>query len=97
MFSTREKPDLSLSLTVKKEAGEIEPFSEDKLFMSVYKCLTHRKDVLEASRALSDTVTRLLLPRKSGTIDSPEIKTVLLKVLRRFDRAAYTYYVAHHK
>jgi transcriptional regulator NrdR family protein len=97
VLSTREKPDLALSFLVKKEAGHEEPFSEDKLLMSVYECLTHRKDALEASKALSDTVTRMLLPRKSGIIVETEIKTTILKVLKRFDGAAFTYYKAHHR
>ncbi len=96
VFSTREKPDLSLLVTVEKEAGSEEPFSEDKLFMSVNKCLTHRKDALKASRSLSETAIRLLLPCKTGTVKDTEIKTVILKVLKRFDRAAFTYYRAHH-
>lgn len=97
VFSTREKPDLSLSITVNKTAGAQEPFSEDKLHISIYMCLSHRKDALEASRALSDTATRLLLPRLSGSIDSEEIKMAVQKALKRFDAAAYAYYKAHHK
>lgn len=97
VFSTKEKPDLSLSISVKNKAGQEEPFSEDKLLMSVFVCLTHRKDALEASRALSDTITRLLFPLKSNAIESTEIKAAVLKVLKRFDGAAATYYKAHHK
>ena len=97
VFSTREKPDLSLSITVKKEAGQTEPFSEDKLLISIYGCFSHRKDALEASRGLADTALRLLLPRLSGSIDNGEIKITVLKILKRFDKAAYTYYRVHHK
>lgn len=97
LFSTREKPDLSSSLTVKKDMGATEPFSENKLLMSVYECLTHRKDALEASRAISETIVRLLLPRRDGVIKRVEIRDTALKVLKRFDRAAATYYKAHHK
>ncbi len=97
VFSTREKPDLSLSVTVRKETGQSEPFSEDKLLVSIYGCLTHRKDALEASRALSENTIRLLLPSKTGLMESTEIRSAVLKILRRFDRAAYTYYLAHHK
>ncbi|HYF97091.1 MAG TPA: hypothetical protein VD947_03575 [Patescibacteria group bacterium] len=95
-FSTREKPDLSLSVTVKKPSGQNEPFSEDKLLISVYDCLSHRKDALEASRALIDTIVRLILPVKTVEVSSIEIRTVVLKVLKHFDKAAYTYYQAHH-
>jgi transcriptional regulator NrdR family protein len=97
VFSTREKADLSLSLTVRKETGQEEPFSEDKLLMSVYGSLTHRKDALKASRALVETIVRLMLPRQASVIESTEIKDIALKVLKRFDRAASTYYKAHHR
>lgn len=96
-FTTRERPDLSVGIRVKKNSGQIKPFSEDQLLISVYECMSHRKDALEASRALSDTAIRLLLPFKTGVIEASEIKLAILKVLGRFDRAAYTYYKAHHK
>ncbi|MEX2014588.1 MAG: hypothetical protein WD885_01485 [Candidatus Saccharimonadales bacterium] len=96
-FSTREKPDLFSGMTVKKNTEQNKPFLEDKLFMSIYECMSHRKNGLEASRALSDTTIRLLLPCKTGVIKAAEIKAMALKVLGRFDRAAYTYYKAHHK
>lgn len=97
MFSTKESPTLSLAMTVNRKDGSNEPFSEDKLFISIYRCLSHREDALEASRALSGTIVRLLLPRKSRSVESTEIKTAALKVLKRFDRVALTYYRAHHK
>jgi len=59
--------------------------------------MSHRNDALEASRALSETIVRLVLPSKSGSIESTEIKNAALKVLKRFDMAAFTYYKAHNK
>jgi transcriptional regulator NrdR family protein len=97
VFSTREKPGLALSLTVRKETGRKEPFSEDKLLVSIHRCLTHRKDALEASRALSDTIARRLLPRKTAAIESSEIKLVVLEVLKRFDKPAAVFYQSHHR
>lgn len=97
VFSSREKPDLSLSITVKKEAGQTEPFSEDKLLLSIHSCFSHRKDALEASRALSDTAIRRLLPSPSGSIYTKDIKSTVEKILRRFDGPAYTYYKAHSR
>jgi transcriptional regulator NrdR family protein len=80
-----------------KKTGQKEPFSEDKLLMSIYDCLTHRKDALEASRALTETAIRLLLPQRSGIVEDTDVKTVVLKILKRFDGAASTYYKAHHR
>jgi transcriptional repressor NrdR len=97
VFSTREKPDLSLSVRVKKKAKQEEPFSEDKLLMSVHRCLSHRKDALEASRALSDTITSLLLPSaRNGLIQRQEIAKITYGVLSRFDKVAAVFYRSHH-
>lgn len=88
---------MSAVIKVRTEQEQNEPFSEDKLFISIYKCLSHRKDAAEASRALSDTIIRFLLPSKSGMVEIDEIRTLALQVLKRFDQAAHTYYKAHHK
>lgn len=97
VFSTREKPDLLAALTVKRQNKPDEPFSEGKLLLCIHGCLSHRKDALEASRALSDTVIRLLLPCSTGDVESKDIREIVSSVLKRFDKAAATYYKAHHK
>jgi transcriptional repressor NrdR len=97
VFSTREKPDLSLSIKVQAKTKQKEPFSEDKLFLSVRECLTHRKDALEASRALTDTIVRQLLPSmSSGVIADRDIAKVVYGVLVRFDKPAAVFYKSHH-
>lgn len=96
LFSTREKPDLFLSVTVKKEAGQEEPFSEDKLFISIHECFSHRNDALEASRALSDTIVGKLIPYK-GAIETEAIVKQAYKTILRVDRSAAVFYKAHHR
>jgi transcriptional repressor NrdR len=98
VFSTRERPDLSRSVKVKKDRKPEEPFSEDKLFLSVYRCLSHRKDALEASRALSDTIMQLVLTDGApDTAENQKIAVTAYHVLERFDKAGAVYYKAHHK
>lgn len=94
IFSTREKPNLSSSLKVKNHAGKIEAFSEDKLFVSIHKCFSHRKDSLKASRALSETVVGKLLPCK-GPLESAAIAKITYKTILRVDRSAAVFYKAH--
>jgi transcriptional repressor NrdR len=97
-FTSREKPDLSLSFYVAKQKGPNQPFSEDKLFLSVHRCLTHRKDALEASRALTETIIKLVLPAAgSGALFGPDISQAAYRVLSRFDKPAAVYYKAHHE
>lgn len=96
IFSTREKPNLSLSIKVQNSSGNLEPFSEDKLFLSIKDSLSHRKGSLSHSRQLTDTVVSRLLLKSSGQITRSEIVTVTYKIIRRFDRPAATYYKSHH-
>lgn len=96
MFSTRELPDLSLSIRVKTEENYTKPFSDDKLFLSIANALSHKKDHLEPSRELTNTVIAKLLPFKSSTISRTEIIATTYEVIRRFDTAAAVYYKSHH-
>ncbi|MBW3569115.1 hypothetical protein KY385_03230 [Candidatus Parcubacteria bacterium] len=96
-FSSREKPDFAISVRVKKQAGIYEPFLEDKLFISIKESLSHRSDALEASRQLTDTITAQIFPLKGGYLKPEEIIATAYAVIRRFDRAAATYYRAHHR
>ena len=96
IFSTREKPDLSLSIKVQNHSGDFEPFSEDKLFLSIKDSLSHRKSSLSASRQLSDTVVSKLMPKMHGQITRQEIISTTYPIIRRFDRPAATYYKSHH-
>jgi hypothetical protein len=68
------------------------------LFLSVHESLSHRKDVLEVSRALSDTITRQVLSGNSVYIvEGQKIAVIACRVLERFDKAGAVYYKAHHK
>ncbi len=96
IFSSREKPDLSLSVRVKNKSGKYETFSEDKLFVSILSCFSHRNDALKASRALSDTVLGKLLGRKDY-LESDRIAEVVYRTILRADRSAAVFYKAHHR
>jgi len=97
VFSSREKPDLSLSIRFKKENEPLRPFSEDKLFISVIECLTHRKEPLRDARELTITIVGKLLPIHSSIVTSTEVASAAHQVLKKFDKAAATYYAAHHQ
>lgn len=97
VFSSRERPDLSLSIKVKKDQEILEAFSEEKLLLSVYESLSHRKDRLRASKELTLTIVKQLLPVRSGVVSAKEIAELAYKAIERFDKAAATFYTAHHK
>jgi transcriptional regulator NrdR family protein len=98
VFTTEESVRLPLSWRVKTAGGGLEPFSRDKLFVSLHKSLQHRKTALEDADALSDTVIRRLTDRKqSRAIDKAQIIKIVQVTLTRFDRAAAVHYEVHHQ
>ncbi len=95
-FTTREEIDLTGSITVKSQK-QLEAFQRDKLFMSIFDSLRHRKTALEDATALTDTIISRLYPfMKDVIIDRTHIIEVTLQSLRQFDKAAATHYEAFH-
>ena len=73
------------------------PFSRDKLYVSVLKCLGHRAAAVEDATALTSTIiARLLLQTDNGALTSTIIIDTTHEVLYRFDRAAAVQYRAYH-
>lgn len=97
IFSTKERPDLTLSIKVTGPSTNPEPLQEDKLFVSLLSSFSHRNDALRSSRQLTETILGLLLPVRSGELEKTKIAAETYKVLRRFDKAAAVYYKAHHQ
>lgn len=97
MFTTRETVDYSGSIVVSKNSGHLEPFSRDKLFLSIYDSLRHRKSALRDATALCETVISRLLPLQvQGELKITVITGETDKILKRFDKAAATHYHAFH-
>jgi transcriptional regulator NrdR family protein len=82
---------------VRSASGTLQPFSRDKLLMSLYASCQHRKTALDDASALTDTVIKKLLSStRDGTINSQIITDTALVALSRFDKAASTHYAAFH-
>jgi hypothetical protein len=65
--------------------------------MSVYDSLKHRKTALGDATGLTDTVISGLLPlMKDAVLNKSDIISITTEVLKRFDKAAATYYKAFH-
>lgn len=95
--STTEAVDLARSISVRRKM-KIEPFERDKLMLSVYNSLRHRKSALGDSTAITETVIAGLLKTQitHAVIDSEHIKELAIKSLSNFDKAAATSYQAFH-
>lgn len=82
---------------VKDSAGHLEPFSRDKLLISIHSSLQHRKEAENAATGLTDTVISKLLPHiDQATLDTRFIIGATIDVLKRFDKSAAVSYKAFH-
>ncbi|MDQ5886021.1 MAG: transcriptional repressor NrdR [Patescibacteria group bacterium] len=94
--TTIESVDLENSLIVIADKHH-QPFSRDKLFISIYESCKHRNDAQASATALTDTIIALLyhLITDASVARSDIIKTTV-KVLHRFDGPASVHYKAFH-
>jgi transcriptional repressor NrdR len=96
VFSTREAAQHELAWLV-RDGSRLEPFSRDRLFLSLYKSCEHRKTALSDARGLTDTIIgKLSAHMVDGAVDDRDITRVALVALNRFDKAASTHYQAFH-
>ena len=96
VFSSTEQIDFEKSIVVNKN-NAYTPFLRDKLFLSVYESLKHRKTALRDATALTDTIISLVLIHvKDGVVGRDDIGRTSVDVLSRFDKIAATYFTAYH-
>jgi transcriptional repressor NrdR len=97
IFTTHEQVDLDSSMSVVKYNGEFEPFNGQKLRISIYDCLKHRKSVTSDSESIYDTIISKII----NTIDGPSIKindlqSIVTNTLKNFDSASAVHYSAYY-
>src|SRR5665213_2899375 len=77
IFTSLERPDFFGSLIVERLSGQYEPFSADKLFISIYESCKHRADPLSDARALTNTITaNLLKTARKGVLSRSDITSI---------------------
>lgn len=97
IVTTIESVDYSAAWMVKRPTGQLQPFSRDKLFVSLYNSLQHRKSATSDATALTATVIRsLALVQARSTLEPAMIRSAASVALHRFDIAAATHYDAFH-
>jgi transcriptional repressor NrdR len=97
IFTTVEAAARERAFVVKSQAKHPQPFSRDKLFISIYESLKHRSTALRDAAALTDTVIgKLLQTNVDGTILRADIVDLTSAILKRFDKAAAVHYAAYH-
>ncbi len=97
VITSLERVDTSTALQV-LDSSRYKPFSRDKLFLSLYDSLKHRKTALRDATALTDTIIAKALSRiKSPVIEKEELFLLTTGVLKRFDKVALVHYQAFHR
>ena len=98
VFTSVEAADLSGSIVVRHAHSPVQPFNRDKLFVSLYRALGHRKTAVDDAGALCDTiVAKLLHGEAQASISPADIVKTAHTVLKRFDEAAAVQYAAYHQ
>lgn len=96
VFTTSETPDFLKSLVV-TNGNSLEPFSRDKLFLSVHDSVRHRKTATSDATGLTGTIISRLYPFiTSGSLARADITHIAAATLKRFDKAAASHYRAYH-
>lgn len=98
VFSSLEHAALESNLAASDGQSHIVPFQRDALFLSLYEACRHRQSAVSDAAALTDTVLAKLIPSQvvRGSIDRKVIALTASAVLKQFDAAAYTHYLAFH-
>ncbi len=98
VFTTVEAIDLGTSLIVMDDQKHSEAFSRDKLLLSLYDSLKHRKTAVQDATALTSTVIGSVLHGNSKAVISKVWLTDRVTyILERFDAVAAVHYVAYYK
>ncbi len=92
-FTTYERA--LFQLTVVKKDGREQPFSLEKIAVSIGKALGKSDDELGSN--LTQKVEHKILARKKSPIKTTEIGRIVLSELRKQDKMAYVRFATIHK
>ncbi len=94
IWTTTEILDLSTTHRVVGIKNHLEPFSRDKLFISIKDACSHRKSALADATAITDTVLARILLLNKAEITKIEIADIAKPIISRFDKIAGAVYAA---
>ena len=97
IFTSVEKTDYASSLRV-RHTEALQPFIEEKLFMSIHESLKHLQKPAETAKELLQTIVSLLVRQsENACVSTAEIIEITANVLERFDAVAGMHYQARYK
>ena len=95
VWTTIEKIELSTTHRVRSmKTNRLQQFQQDKLYISIWKALQHRKQPTAEATALTDTIVAKVLAKKSAIIESSVIQKITIETLGAFDPIAASVYSA---
>ena len=98
LFTTVETALYDELWIVQYAERQFQPFSRDKLFLSIHSSLQHRKTAIQDAGGLCDTVINKLAANVIGSsLKNSDIIKVTEVALNRFDKLASAHYQAHHR
>ncbi len=78
--------------------GDLQPFSRDKLLLSLYRSCQHRLTALADAGGLTDTIIKKAPAQVTdGVITRRLLAQTAQVALNRFDKAASVHYQAFHR
>ncbi len=100
LFTSEEKVAYALAWVV-YTGGSFEPFSRDKLLLSLHESCEHRENALSDAQGLTETVINKLpahiMHDNPGTLFNDDIARIAHVALNRFDQAAAVRYYSLHR
>lgn len=95
MFTSYENIELGQAIKVSNNTGDLAFFDNNKLFTSIYSCLFHQNNPLQAAKIVNNAVLRHILTAKSLPIISTEqIIYFTALALKQYDASAAIKYLS---
>lgn len=95
-MTTVEQLDYAQLWVVSESRSIFEPFLRDKLFLSLYDSLKHRKTAISDSLGLTASIIAKLSGHNNGQISKKQLIETSLTVLKHFDKVAAIHYQAYY-
>lgn len=98
IYTTEEAVRYDSAFRLRRPSGALEPFSRDKLLLSLYGSLAHRKTAIDDAGALCTTIISQALrsTAQAAVIELATLREITASCLARYDAAAATHYRAYH-
>lgn len=94
-FTSYENIELSQSIKVIGDNGELNPFDRNRLFASIYSVLGHQSNQLQSVKIVNNAVLRhILMINSLPTITSKQIIYFTALVLKQYDASAAIKYLS---